>query len=301
VVSALTSCLQKGTLPHLLFHGPPGTGKTSAILAIAKQLFGPELYRTRVLELNASDERGIQVVREKIKKFAQVAVTKNPEYPCPSFKIIILDEADSLTNDAQSALRRVIEKYTKVTRFCLICNYISKIIDPVASRCVKFRFKPISDSTHLDRLKFICESENINCTDTAFHSMVRLADGDLRKSINTLQSAARLYGDFLTDEMVLEVAGVVSDSVIDEIVVGCTADYAAIQSLVERLLLDGYQPDALIYQYFDKILAQDTLSEIKKAKVIEVLAETDFSLTNGGNENLQLLKAFSSIQEVLTN
>jgi replication factor C subunit 2/4 len=147
VVSALTTSVETGKIPHLLFYGPPGTGKTSTILALAKQIFGPKFYRTRILELNASDERGIQMVREKVKKFAQKKISKatDPAYPCPPLQLIILDEADSMTVDAQSALRRTIEVHSRQTRFCIICNYVSKIIEPLASRCVKFRFAPISD------------------------------------------------------------------------------------------------------------------------------------------------------------
>jgi len=157
----------------MLFYGPPGTGKTSTILALCKELFGyppsfiptnpsPELMKTRVLELNASDERGIAIVREKIKNFARTTVSSSVKgYPCPPYKIIVLDEADSMTQDAQSALRRTMETYSRITRFCLICNYVTRIIEPLASRCAKFRFKALDSVNTRQRIEFIAEQEHV--------------------------------------------------------------------------------------------------------------------------------------------
>ena len=183
----------------MLFYGPPGTGKTSTILALAKELYGPEMFRTRVLELNASDERGISIVREKVKDFARMQLSNPPphykdRYPCPPYKIIILDEADSMTQDAQSALRRTMETYSKITRFCLICNYVTRIIDPLASRCSKFRFKMLDQGNAKKRLEDIAQNENIQLENGVVDKVIECSEGDLRKAITFLQSAARLVG-----------------------------------------------------------------------------------------------------------
>ena len=183
----------------MLFYGPPGTGKTSTILALAKELYGPEMFRSRVLELNASDERGISIVREKVKDFARMQLSNPPphykdRYPCPPYKIIILDEADSMTQDAQSALRRTMETYSKITRFCLICNYVTRIIDPLASRCSKFRFKMLDQGNAKMRLEQIAENEHVRLQDGAVDTLIQCSEGDLRKAITFLQSAAKLSG-----------------------------------------------------------------------------------------------------------
>jgi replication factor C subunit 2/4 len=188
----------------MLFYGPPGTGKTSTVLALAKQLYGPELIKTRVLELNASDERGISIVREKVKDFARMQLSNPPsgpagveyrkKYPCPPYKIIVLDEADSMTQDAQSALRRTMETYSKITRFCLVCNYVTRIIDPLASRCSKFRFKSLDEGNAGKRLEDIARLEDVKMEEGVVGTLLRCSEGDLRKAITYLQSAAKLVG-----------------------------------------------------------------------------------------------------------
>jgi replication factor C subunit 2/4 len=215
VVATLKTSIANGQLPHLLFYGPPGTGKTSTIVAVGRQLFGPDFRKNgRFLELNASDDRGIKVVREKVKSFAQGAIsTANG---LPPFKIIVLDEADSMTGDAQSALRRMMENYSKVTRFCLICNYVSRIIEPVASRCAKFRFAPLERVSMASRVRYICEQENVRGAedDAVIDTLLESAGGDLRKAINFLQSAKQLCGDEpLTRDDVIAVAGVRLDCI----------------------------------------------------------------------------------------
>eukprot|EP01124_Arcella_intermedia_P003465 TRINITY_DN11915_c0_g1_i1.p1 TRINITY_DN11915_c0_g1~~TRINITY_DN11915_c0_g1_i1.p1 ORF type:complete len:233 (-),score=42.48 TRINITY_DN11915_c0_g1_i1:113-811(-) len=168
VVKTLKKSLETGNLPHLLFYGPPGTGKTSTILAIAHQLYGEDVAE-RVLELNASDERGIDIIRNKVKRFSSLAVSKDPPY-----KLIILDEADMLTTDAQNALRRTMEHFSKVTRFCIICNYISRIIEPLTSRCAKFRFKSLGLSNIETRLEHISQQENISITPPVISAIAKV-------------------------------------------------------------------------------------------------------------------------------
>merc|ERR550514_2657757 len=216
VTAALKSAVESSdhNLPHLLFYGPPGTGKTSLILALAKDLFGPPeagLVKERVLEMNASDERGINSIREKVKKFAQTLVGNKtvPGYPCPPFKIIILDEADSMTSDAQACLRRVMENYSKVTRFVLICNYITRIIEPLASRCSKFRFQPVADAAHLKKLRDICAAEQVQPGPGALEELVAVSEGDLRRSITLLQSTSLLHAGSASAATIREVAGAV--------------------------------------------------------------------------------------------
>lgn len=277
----------------MLFYGPPGTGKTSTILALAKELYGPEMFRSRVLELNASDERGISIVREKVKDFARMQLSNPPpnykdRYPCPPYKIIILDEADSMTQDAQSALRRTMETYSKITRFCLICNYVTRIIDPLASRCSKFRFKPLDQGNAKKRLEDIAENENVNLEVGVVDTLIKCSEGDLRKAITFLQSAARLVGavkvaqskanghskkrkiieddededamdvDGTNDAMVTirsieEIAGVIPNDVVDGLLKAMQpssrgAVYEAVAKQVTDLVADGWSATQVVTQ-----------------------------------------------------
>ena len=237
VVSALRQSVLTGQVPHLMFYGPPGTGKTSTILALAKELFGHDFFKQRVIELNASDERGIAVVREKVKKFAQRKIARHPDgrTNIPPLQICILDEADSMTIDAQAALRRIIEQFSSTTRFCIICNYISKIIDPLASRCVKFRFSPIAREAQIERLQLICQKEGVEVADASvFNALVDISQGDLRRSINMLQTASSFKSKNLTAKDIESISGVIPDDVIKRIdkVISTSQDgFGEVQSL----------------------------------------------------------------------
>ncbi|KAG5684672.1 hypothetical protein PVAND_013889 [Polypedilum vanderplanki] len=183
IISTIKKFIDQDQLPHLLFYGPAGTGKTSTILACAKKLYTPAQLRTMVLELNASDDRGIGIVREQVLTFASSKTIFGTGY-----KLIILDEADAMTNDAQNALRRIIEKYTDNVRFCIICNYLSKIIPALQSRCTRFRFAPLSLNQILPRLDYVVEKENVKITEDGKKALMDLSDGDMRKVLNVLQS-----------------------------------------------------------------------------------------------------------------
>jgi len=252
--------------------------------------------KSRVLELNASDERGISIVREKVKNFARITVsnatsTQSSNYPCPPYKIIILDEADSMTQDAQSALRRTMETYSRITRFCLICNYVTRIIDPLASRCSKFRFKPLDEENSRLRLEEIARMENVEYEDGVIDALIKVSEGDLRKAITYLQSAARLHnpiiqhkpgkvdnegdeemedeeddgdGDEDDSKLVLdskkitvrsiqEIAGVIPDETIDNLLAACEpkkgkSAYSEISRLVRNIVADGWSAGQVVLQ-----------------------------------------------------
>ena len=264
-------------LPHMLFYGPPGTGKTSTVLALAKELYGPELIKSRVLELNASDERGISIVREKVKDFARMQLSQpsaayRAQWPCPPYKIIILDEADSMTQDAQSALRRTMETYSKITRFCLICNYVTRIIDPLASRCSKFRFKSLDQGNAQRRVEDIAKKEGVGLETGAVEALIRCSEGDLRKAITFLQSAARLVGavsledvdedsmdvdgkeeKIVTVKSVEEIAGVIPDETIEGLVKALQPRskglvYEGVAKVVEDMVADGWSATQVVTQ-----------------------------------------------------
>ncbi|KAL0218198.1 hypothetical protein RCL1_009046 [Eukaryota sp. TZLM3-RCL] len=293
-IRALRSSLESNNLPHLLFYGPPGTGKTSTILAVARELYGPELMKKRVLELNASDERGISVVREKVKTFAQTAVGSETVkgHPCPPFKIIILDEADAMTADAQAALRRIIEQYSKVTRFCLICNYVSRIIDPLTSRCAKFRFRLLGKTTSITRLSEIASVEGLDVSSDVLSLIFDLTDGDLRRAVNLLQSSSALAGESseITRESVLSIAGLVPEERVT-----CILDCARLGNvsrmfdLCNGLVLDGI-PVAQIFIHLEKFLTINSLglSALKQASLLLLLSKCDAAINDGASELLQL-------------
>jgi replication factor C subunit 3/5 len=209
-ITILNRMISNNSLPHLLFHGKSGTGKTSTILSIANKLYGKN-KTFMVIKLDASDDRGINTVREEIKGFADKLTPFNN-----SIKLIILDEADSMTYDAQFALRRIIEKYSDNTRFCLICNYENKIIPAIKSRCVNIRFYPIDYNTIINRLNYICQVEKIEYDTESIQAISTISNGDLRKAINMLQSI-NMSNTKISVDLCYNMAGIPKPALIHQI------------------------------------------------------------------------------------
>ncbi|PFH52404.1 hypothetical protein AMATHDRAFT_74198 [Amanita thiersii Skay4041] len=327
-VSVLRKTLTSTNLPHLLFYGPPGTGKTSTILALARQLFGPDNFRSRVLELNASDERGIAIVREKVKNFArqtpraQAVSSDGKVYPCPPYKIIILDEADSMTQDAQGALRRIMETYARITRFCLVCNYVTRIIEPLASRCSKFRFTPLDSSSARNRLSYIATSENITVPTEVIDTLIATSSGDLRRAITYLQSASRLASSTdpptpITPADIQEIAGVVPDPVINNLatVLGIDVDiqmsdstktaqkpnsFDSIRKRIKEIMREGYSAAQILSQLHDLVVLHPTLNGRQKSRAALVFAEADKALCDGADEELWILEVALQVYKAVS-
>lgn len=304
VVAVLQKCVINNDLPNMLLYGPPGTGKTSTILAAARQLFG-DMYRERILELNASDERGINVVRTKIKNFAKLTAggVRPDGRPCPPFRIIILDEADSMTRAAQSALRRTMEKESRCTRFCFICNYVSSIIDPITSRCTKFRFKPLGTEQSVERLQLIAKTENVQIKPEAIQSIVKISAGDMRRAITTLQSCFRLKGSTheITSTDILEMSGIVPEHYLKDYFEVCqSSDYNKLDNFVTNLCYDAYSLGQLLEQLNDYIIRADFLTDMQKAIIGDRLGECAYRLQDGANEYLQIMDLGCVIMKAIT-
>lgn len=296
VVAVMKNCLTGRDIPNLLFYGGPGTGKTSTILAMARELFGPNDMRDRVLELNSSDERGIDVIRDKVKGFSTRAVPlkRSDGQSCPAIKLVILDEADSMTQPAQEALRRIMEKESRNTRFCLICNYISRIIGPITSRCAKFRFIPLPRAQIEDKLRSICLDEQVRVSEEALGALYEASEGDLRKAITYLQSIARLQdtdSDIQTEAaQVYEIAGFIPSQVMDHLLTACQSDsYNQLDTVVREMVAEGYSANQLLSQLHDRILIVDTLTDRQKSAVALKLAHVDKRVADGGDEFINLL------------
>jgi len=281
IVMRLKSYVQNRSMPHLLFAGPAGVGKTTSALCLARELFG-EYWHQNFQETNASDERGINVVRNKIKNFARTKAIGG------DFKIIFLDEADALTSDAQNALRRTMELFARTCRFILSCNYSSKIIGPIQSRCAVFRFGPLSEEAILKMIEKMSGNENLNLTESGKKAIIYVSEGDMRKAINTLQAAAFLEKD-IDEELIYQIAAKAKPVEIkDMIVLALEGQFLKARNKLDTLLLKyGLSGEDILRQVHREIFSLD-INEEKKIKLVDMIGEHDFRLVEGSNERIQI-------------
>jgi replication factor C small subunit len=291
VVDRLKSMLKSpGDMPHLLFAGPPGTGKTTTALCIARTIMG-DYWRDFTLELNASDERGINTVRDRVKTFARYA-DRRVEIP---FRLIILDESDEMTNDAQTALRRIMESYSKGTRFILICNYSSRIIEPIQSRCAIFRFSRLAEDDVAGYLKVICEKEGVKFEENALRTIYKVSEGDLRQAINILESASILGA--VTNSSVEKISGISGRAKVGEVVqMALSGDFKEARSnLIELTRVYGLS-DRDFLKYANEALVELNPPNLSEAS--EAMAKYDYRLIVGAHPEIQLTALLAELGRI---
>jgi len=287
VISILDNMVEKNSLPHIILFGSSGTGKTSTVLAFAKKIYG-KFYRHMILELNGSDDRGINVVREQIKEFCS---TNNNLYKMFNkknmYKLVILDEVDSMTLDGQFALRRIIENYTENTRFCLICNYITKITPALRSRCLAFRYEPLSNDFIMDKLYDIMDKEKVDLEDDIIDKIVLKSNGDLRKSINMLQcltTFSKISSNKGTDITLL--FNMIDNKDIEIILKelkssnNFTKKYILIKDIINS---KEYNLTDIIYHIIDQIIKKD---KVVNKKIIKELSKLELKTYNNLDNDL---------------
>jgi replication factor C small subunit len=297
IVGSLKAFLKNPkTMPHLLLAGIPGTGKTTVALCIARELFGDN-WRTFTLELNASDERGIDTVRERVKDFSRYSRAAFGNVP---FALIILDESDQMTGPAQTALRRIMETSSRTSRFILICNYSSKIIEPIQSRCAIFRFSKLDPKAMVDQLEAIAEKENVTLSREAAEMIVEYSEGDLRHAINALQTAA-VYRDGVVDEKtVTQVVGEASPKQVQLMLnKALNGDFIEARKLMYDLIgTFGFSGSEIVRQMQRELFKLSYVSAEQKAELSDIIGEYDFRLTQGANSDIQLSALLAQFAKV---
>ncbi|MFH1917132.1 MAG: replication factor C small subunit [Nanoarchaeota archaeon] len=293
IVEKTRAFVEKKNMPHLLFSGPAGVGKTTLSLVIAKKLFGPS-WRDNFLELNASDERGIDVVRNKVKNFARTRSIGNVP-----FKIIYLDECDALTREAQQALRRTMENYTATTRFILSCNYSSKIIDPIQSRCTIFRFAPLEKKDVERIVEHIAKEEKLKIDEKAISALFEISDGDCRRVENILQACAAT-SDKITEDVIYNMASIAKPKEIRAVLDDCVKAkfLEAKNKLLSTMLSYGLSGIDVIKQIQKEVWNLEIAPE-KRLEMVKLCGDAEFRMVEGSDEFIQLealLAAFCTIR-----
>ncbi|MHA1671639.1 MAG: replication factor C small subunit [Promethearchaeota archaeon] len=284
IMERLKQFVNDKSMPHLIFAGPAGTGKTTSALAMVREIYKKKMaINITYLELNASDARGINVIRTYIKDFAKT----KPPLDIP-FKILILDEADNMTSSAQQALRRTMEKYTKNCRMILICNYSNKIIPPIQSRCVVFRFSSLNQDDIKERVKFVALQENISLTPDGLSSLVQVSHGDCRRAINYLQSCGTISKE-IDQEIVFRVAGEVPSNKTMNILKAALEGHLQLSIKLLEDLVNEYGLSGInIIKNIYRELYDLEISEAKKIELSKILAEFEYRLSQGATEEIQL-------------
>jgi len=291
IISTIRTFIKQDKLPHLLFYGPPGTGKTSTILACAKELYSPQEFGSMVLELNASDDRGIGIVRGQIMNFASTRT-----FISKGHKLIILDEADAMTNDAQNALRRIIEKYTENVRFCMIGNYLSKIIPALQSRCTRFRFGPLNFDQIMPRLEHVAEQEAVPITEDGKKALIRLAKGDMRKVINILQSCSMAFEVVNEDNVYTCVGHPLTSDITNIVTWSLNEDFTTAYTNIDKLrTMKGLSLQDILTEVHLYIHRIDLPADVRIRLLIK-LSELEQRLLAGTSERIQLGSFISAFQ-----
>nr|MDO8091214.1 replication factor C small subunit [Candidatus Sigynarchaeota archaeon] len=282
IVNRLEGFVAQKDLPHCLFAGPPGTGKSTAALCLAHDLFG-EHFQGNFLELNASDARGIDVIRTTVKDFARTMSLG--DIP---FKILVLDEADALTPEAQQALRRTMERYTRTCRFILIVNYSSKIIEPIQSRCALFRFPRLNKEDIIGMLKFISEKEGVKLEDDGIEAILYVSEGDMRKAINTLQAASAL-GESVNADAVYKVTGKARPEEVRQMMeLALSGDFIKAREKLHELLVNYGLSGVDVVRQVHRETFNMEIPEPWKLRIANIVGEIDFRMSEGANEEIQL-------------
>ena len=329
LLSLLKNSITSGDIPHFLFYGPPGTGKTSSILAMGREIF-KEFFNERVVEFNASDDRGINAVREKITHDAKLFVTNavsEDGTKIPPYKIIILDEADSMTDEAQNALRVIIEEYSTVTRFCFICNYISKITSAIKSRCSVVYFKRLSNECMLEKLSSIDGTEKMVLDRDVLSTIIEVSNGDMRSAIMTLQNIKYLYNfkkvlntplknltykelefvsqvsasknvtSVVTPTDIYRISAYIDLVLANQLIERCLKckNLIAVSKLAKDIIAMGYPTDNVMSQVNRACLEHAVLTDIQKSQIIAYSGKIFLRMKESSNEYIQLLDYLSCI------